>query len=39
MKKPRLLLVDDDALIAESLAYALGPDYDVTRAGDRAGAV
>ena len=39
MKKPRLLLVDDDALIAESLAYALGTDYDVTRAGDRAGAV
>jgi len=39
VKKPRLLLVDDDALIAESLAYALGPEYDVTRAADRAGAV
>jgi two-component system nitrogen regulation response regulator GlnG len=39
VKKPRLLLVDDDALIAESLAFALGTDYDVTRAGDRAGAV
>jgi DNA-binding NtrC family response regulator len=39
VKKPRLLLVDDDDLIAESLAFALGADYDVTRAGDRAGAV
>jgi len=25
VKKPRLLLVDDDALIRESLAYALSP--------------
>ena len=39
MKKPRLLLVDDDALIAESLAFALEADFDVTRAADRAGAV
>ena len=39
MKKARLLLVDDDPLIAESLAFALAPEYDVTRAGDRAGAV
>ena len=39
MKTARLLLVDDDALIAESLAFALGQDYEVTRAGDRAGAV
>ena len=39
MKKPSLLLVDDDALIAESLAFALAGDYDVARAGDRAGAV
>ncbi len=39
MKKPRLLLVDDDALISESLAFALGGDYEVTRAGDRAQAV
>ncbi len=39
MKKPRLLLVDDDALISESLAFALAGDYEVTRAGDRAGAV
>ena len=39
MKKPRLLLVDDDALIAESLAYALGSDHEVAVAGDRAAAV
>jgi len=39
VKKPRLLLVDDDALIRESLAYALAPDYEVTHAGDREGAV
>ena len=39
MKKPRLLLVDDDALIAESLAFALHDAYEVTRAGDRANAV
>ncbi len=39
MKKPRLLLVDDDDLIRESLAYALAPDYDVTHAGNREAAV
>jgi len=39
VKKPRLLLVDDDDLIRESLAYALAPDYDVTHAGDREAAV
>ncbi len=39
MKKPRLLLVDDDALICESLAFALGGDYEVTLAGDRVAAV
>src|SRR5436305_8092269 len=39
MKTPRLLLVDDDALIGESLAFALGADYEVARAGDRAEAV
>ncbi len=39
MKKPRLLLVDDDPLIGESLAFALADDYEVTRAADRAGAV
>src|SRR3954469_1179864 len=39
VKKPRLLLVDDDALIAESLAFALANDYEVTRAADRTDAV
>ncbi len=39
MKKPRLLLVDDDPLINESLAYALAEDYEVVRAEDRASAV
>jgi two-component system nitrogen regulation response regulator GlnG len=39
VKKPRLLLVDDDDLIRESLAYALAPDYDVTHAGNREAAV
>jgi two-component system nitrogen regulation response regulator GlnG len=39
MKKPRLLLVDDDPLIGESLAFALAGEYDVARAEDRAGAV
>jgi len=39
VKKPRLLLVDDDPLIAESLAFALGSDYEVAVAGDRAAAV
>jgi DNA-binding NtrC family response regulator len=39
VKKPRLLLVDDDPLIGESLAFALAPDYEVARAGDRGGAV
>jgi two-component system nitrogen regulation response regulator GlnG len=39
VSKPRLLLVDDDALINESLAFALGADYEVARAEDRASAV
>jgi len=39
VKKPRLLLVDDDALISESLAFALAGDYEVTRAGERGEAV
>jgi DNA-binding NtrC family response regulator len=39
LKKPRLLLVDDDPLISESLAFALADGYDVTVAEDRAGAV
>src|SRR4030095_16314520 len=39
VKKARLLVVDDDPLIAESLAYALSADYEVVCAGDRAAAV
>ncbi|HEX3061983.1 MAG TPA: sigma-54 dependent transcriptional regulator [Usitatibacter sp.] len=39
MDKPRLLLVDDDPLIAEGLAFALAAGYRVERAGDRASAV
>jgi DNA-binding NtrC family response regulator len=39
MKKPQLLLVDDDPLIGESLAFALARDYEVALAQDRAGAV
>ncbi|MGE5096420.1 MAG: sigma-54-dependent transcriptional regulator [Betaproteobacteria bacterium] len=39
MGKPRLLLVDDDPLINESLAFALGKDYEVVCAEDRSGAV
>ena len=37
--KPRLLLVDDDPLITESLAFVLGPDFDLTCAPDRAAAI
>jgi two-component system nitrogen regulation response regulator GlnG len=37
--KPRLLLVDDDPLIAESLAYVLEADYEVVLASDRESAV
>jgi DNA-binding NtrC family response regulator len=37
--KPSLLLVDDDPLIAESLALALDPDYEVVRGHDRGSAV
>jgi DNA-binding NtrC family response regulator len=39
VKSARLLLVDDDALIGESLAFALGGDYEVALAHDRPGAV
>ena len=39
MNKPRLLLVDDDPLIGESLSFALAPDYDVALAHDRSSAV
>ena len=34
-KKPTLLLVDDDAIIADSLEYVLSDEYDVERASDR----
>ena len=37
--KPRLLLVDDDSLIAESLAFALQSDYEIVRGHDRQSAV
>ncbi|MEP7070473.1 MAG: sigma-54 dependent transcriptional regulator [Usitatibacter sp.] len=39
MKKPCLLLVDDDALISESLAFALAGDYEVVCAAERGEAV
>jgi len=39
VKKPSLLLVDDDPLIGESLAFALAPDFEVERAADRPSAV
>jgi two-component system nitrogen regulation response regulator GlnG len=39
VSKPRLLLVDDDPLIGESLSFALAPDYEIARAQDRASAV
>ncbi|HEX7558513.1 MAG TPA: response regulator, partial [Usitatibacter sp.] len=39
MKKPRLLLVDDDPLIVESLAFALAGQYEVTVAADRVAAI
>jgi len=34
-KKPTLLLVDDDAIIADSLEYVLGDEYQIERASDR----
>ncbi|MGD2173625.1 MAG: sigma 54-interacting transcriptional regulator, partial [Gammaproteobacteria bacterium] len=34
-KKPTLLLVDDDAIIADSLEYVLSEEYDIERAIDR----
>ncbi|MBL0142730.1 MAG: sigma-54-dependent Fis family transcriptional regulator [Betaproteobacteria bacterium] len=37
--KPRLLLVDDDPLITESLAYVLGPEFELACASDRASAI
>ncbi len=39
MKKHCLLLVDDDPLIAESLAFALAADYEVALAHDRPSAI
>ncbi len=39
MDKASLLLVDDDPLIGESLAFALAEDFEITRASDRASAV
>jgi DNA-binding NtrC family response regulator len=37
--KPALLIVDDDALIAETLAYALGTDFEVYACESRAHAI
>jgi two-component system nitrogen regulation response regulator GlnG len=39
VKKPRLLLVDDDPLIVETLAFALAGDYEVAIASDRVAAI
>lgn len=35
VKKPTLLLVDDDAIIADSLEYMLRSEYQIKRASDR----
>ncbi len=37
--KPALLIVDDDALITDTLAFALGTDYEVLACGSRPHAV
>ena len=37
--KPALLIVDDDALITDTLAFALGTDYEVLACGSRTHAV
>ena len=37
--KPALLIVDDDAQIAETLAYALGADFEVYACESRAHAI
>jgi len=39
LNRPRLLLVDDDPIIGESLSFALGDDFEVARATDRSGAI
>ena len=38
-RRPSLLIVDDDAIIAESLKYVLSPDFQVEVAEDRPGAI
>ena len=35
IKKPTLLLVDDDSIIADSLEYVLSEEYEINRACDR----
>ncbi len=37
--KPSLLIVDDDPLITDTLAYALGKDFDITVSDSRIQAV
>ena len=37
--KPTLLIVDDDSLIADTLSYALGSDFDVLTSDSRAHAI
>ena len=39
MTKTRLLIVDDDEDIRTQMKWALGNDYEVLTAGDRAGAL
>jgi two-component system nitrogen regulation response regulator GlnG len=39
VNRPRLLLVDDDPLIGETLSFALAREYEVAHAEDRASAV
>lgn len=38
-EKPTLLIVDDDALITDTLAYALGKDFDVLTSDSRSHAI
>jgi ActR/RegA family two-component response regulator len=37
--KPTLLIVDDDPLITDTLAFALGPDFEVYACESRADAI
>ncbi len=39
IRKPGLLIVDDDALIADTLAFALGDDFDITLSDSREHAI